>query len=163
MDELFAALDDSYSVVCVRNNNDFGKAGIGEPLSQPGHCVNPYVNAGLVAAKHHGFMSDWFFNTWSFSQILPFGSQTVLNGVLGGYLVKILDPIEAPVYYGVSALSGTETHWDSWKEITVVDGDLMLNNKKVKVLHHGGGFKAEKLGFEMFSEEVRKRLEEIIA
>lgn len=163
MDELFEMLKDG-CMVCVRNNNDFGKSGIDQPLEQKKVSIDTYLNAGLIAvnSKNAGsVIYDWWLVTYKLGEMLPFGSQTVLNALAEGWRV-IVDAIEAPVYYGVSALSGTETHWDSWKEITVNNGELILNNKKVKVLHHGGGFKPDKLGFDMFTDEVRARLEEIV-
>lgn len=160
MDELFRLLDFP-GIVCVRNNNDFGKSGIDDPLLVEGRPVTAYYNAGLVASSNEKFADEWCLLTTHFAKMLPFGSQTVLNGLVSWHIISVVDGIEEPEYYGVSALSGTTSHWDSWKQITVENSELILNGKKVKVLHHAGGALPEKLNFDLFSEEVRKRLEEI--
>jgi hypothetical protein len=45
--------------------------------------------------------------------------------------------------------------------INIINNELILNNKKVKVLHHGGGHGAQKLDFNLFSEETKQYLEKI--
>jgi hypothetical protein len=46
-------------------------------------------------------------------------------------------------------------------DIQLVENELILNNKKVKVLHHGGGHGATKLDFNLFNEEVKQYLTQI--
>ena len=58
-------------------------------------------------------------------------------------------------------LYGDSTHWDSWMDIQLVENELILNNKKVKVLHHGGGHGATKLDFNLFNKEVSQYLTKI--
>ena len=53
------------------------------------------------------------------------------------------------------------THWDSWNMINIINNQLILNNKKVKVLHHAGGHGATKLDFNLFNQEVKQYLTQI--
>lgn len=161
IDQVFDALE-KFEVVCVRNNNDDGKAGMNAPISQQNRDINIYVNAGMVATSSTQFINDWMAMSKLFGELVPFGAQTVLNAIIDQYRWTLIDAIDQPIYYGVSALSGEATHWDSWKEIVVVEGQLFLNGKTVKVLHHAGGFIPDKLGLYMFNDETRKRLIEII-
>lgn len=156
LDELFSIK--GYDIVGVRNNNDFGKAGIDEPFTQPQVGVWRYMNAGLVCTTSKDFVSDWKKYNAIFGYLLPHKEQNVYNGISLNYKTAIVDTRKSDVYYGVSALSGEESHWDSWKEIQVINDELWLNEKKVKVLHHAGGFKKDKLGFYMFNDQTRKRL-----
>lgn len=159
LDELLAASE--YEVIGVRNNNDFHKAGISEPLAQPGAGTEHYLNAGLVATTSTQFIEDWMRDNELYASMLSFGEQTTLNAVAQRYLTHIVDNHDSGVYYGVSCLSGEETHWDSWKQIEVINDELILNGKKVKVLHHAGGSAENKLGFYLFNPETRRRLIEI--
>jgi len=160
--ELFDAIEAGiYEFIGVRNNNDFDKAGCEAPIAQYGAPIPQYLNAGLVATGEPYFIKDWIRANKEYANIVPFQEQSVLNNIAENYNYRILDPKESNVYYGVSGLYGTETHWDSWKEIEVVDGALMLNGKTVKVLHHAGGKKENKLDFDMFSEAAKARLIEI--
>lgn len=160
LDELLAAID-AYDVIGVRNNNDYDLAGIGNPITQDGLSVQEYLNAGLVATRNKLFVEEWMKDYKTYGRLLPFGAQSVLNNIYKNYNHFILDAKESNVFYGISALAGTETHWDSWKQISIVNGELILLDKKVKVLHHAGGFKTDKLGFYMFNKETRERLIEI--
>jgi len=159
LDELINA--EGYDIIGVRNNNDYDRAGKDSPITQFNVSVSDYMNAGLVATTSEAFLAEWMDVNLSVGTLLPFVEQTVLNGIRRKYKTLILDPKESDVYYGVSCLFGEDTHWDSWKHIHVVNKDLYLNGKKVKVLHHGGGFNPNKLGFYMFNKETRKRLIEI--
>ena len=161
LDELFEEIS-NYDVVCVRNNNDFGKAGKDEALSQQNRNIDIYVNAGLVATKSKRFVRDWIENNRLYAELVPFGSQSVLNTIIDRYKWSLVDHKDKPVYYGVSSLHGEQSHWESWKKIEVVGADLFLNDKKVKVLHHAGGFMPHKLGLYMFSDETRERIIQII-
>jgi len=153
-----------YDVVGVRNNNDFQKAGKDSPISCHGVPYNKYLNAGLVAVSNPGFYEDWIKLNFEKSDFLPFGENDVLNMLIYNsdiYSSFIIDDIDSKVHYGVSGLYGNNTHWDSWKDITIDNNNLILNNKIVKVLHHAGGFNSNKLNFDMFSNEVKTRLTEI--
>lgn len=167
LDEL---LTFDYEIAGVRNNNDSGGAGKGGPFLRDKEPANPnitvelFLNAGLVASSKLGFWTEWDFLNNVYAQFYGTGEQVVLNDVAysGEYKLRILDPIEASVYYGVSSLSGTKTHWDSWQEVELIDNKLMLNNKQIKVLHHAGGHKIPKLQFEeLFKPEVAAWLNKI--
>lgn len=164
LDELLIAATD-YEVIGVRNNNDYGKAGIDDPIAQKGAGTDHYLNAGLVATTSKAFLQEWMNLNVMFADMLPFAEQTVLNSLAQKYTTLIVDAPGTEVYYGVSGLYGNgeenQSHWDSWKDIHVVKGDLYLGAKKVKVLHHAGGFSPNKLGFYMFNDQTRKRLVEI--
>ncbi len=151
----------NFDVVGVRNNNDFGKAGASDPIIQLGSTIQNYMNAGLISVMSKAFAEDWLELTLLMGGIQPFGAQSVLNAIKYQFKTKIIDPIDAPYYYGVSGLFGINDHWDSWKEITVTDGKLYANDKQIKVLHQAGGFKPDKLGYWMFSKAARERLIEI--
>lgn len=163
LDELLAA---DAPIIGVRNNNDLGKAGKDNPLTQPGCGIDSYLNAGLVGTTSKQFVNEWMDANSHYGLMLPFVEQTVLNSLTRKYKTVILDGPDSGVYYGVSGLYGNgeenETHWDSWREIEVVGEDLMLKGKKVKVLHHAGGHNPDKLGFYMFNDKTRERLEEIV-
>src|SRR6185436_1021277 len=159
LDELFGVED--FDVIGVRNNNDYGKAGADAPILQDGSSVDEYMNCGLIATGNKKFIRYWMYSNLMYGYLLPFMEQTVFNVIKKNYRTVIIDPIESNVYYGVSGLFGEKTHWDSWKEIKVEGGELILNDKKVKVLHHAGGFCADKLQLWRFNKETRERLIEI--
>lgn len=165
LDELLSEDNLKYDVIGVRNNNDFGKAGKDNPIEQINVSVEKYLNAGLVACTSKEFLQQWCNYNISFGNSQPFQEQSILNHLsyFGKFKTKILDPIESNVHYGISGLFGTETHWDSWREISLNENkELILRNKTVKVLHHAGGHQKNKLDFNMFSKEVGERLYEII-
>ncbi len=163
--EIIEAKD--YELIGVRNNNDYGKAGKDNSITQFNVGVNEYLNAGLVATTSKAFLENWMDVCLSLGLHLPFGEQTVLNGIKRKYNTLIVDGIDKECHYGVSCLYGDgseeETHWDSWKDIYPAGDDLYLKGKKVKVLHHAGGFMPNKLGFYMFNKQTLKRLTEIIS
>lgn len=164
LDELIEALEDGFDIIGVRNNNDYNKAGKDNPIVQPGAGTEHYLNAGLVATTSRDFVAEWISDCRKYASMLPFGEQTVLNALSPKYKTFIVDQAHARCYYGISALSGEDTHWDSWKNIWVSNkGELFLSHKEVKVLHHGGGSFKDKLGFYMFNKETRQRLIEITA
>lgn len=148
-------------IIGVRNNNDFDKAGMDNPITQHGVTIEKYLNAGFVATRNKKIIQQWMEENLKYGELAAFNEQTVLNNIARFAHTFILDKKEYPYHYGVSGAYGTETHWDSWKEMTVEEGRVMLNGKEVKVIHHAGGKKFDKLQYYMFSEEVRKRLIEI--
>lgn len=172
--EIFEALD-KHDIVCVRNNNDQDRAGMNEPITWKGVPVDQYVNGGLIATRNPVFINNWMHCNREYGHALPFKEQDVLNIILKKHrkyaqemqkpelIPYIVDHKNAGVYYGVSCLSGEGSHWDSWKQIELVNDELILNGKTVKVLHHAGGFKAEKLDFNLFSAAVAERLNIIIS
>jgi hypothetical protein len=155
-----------YDVISVRNNNDYAKAGKNEPIVQKGIDTFEYLNAGLVATNSKAFLEGWMDCNAMFGHMCPFVEQSTLNSLARKFKLYILDRKEAPVFYGVAGLYGNgheeETHWDSWKEIVSAHGELYLDGKIIKVIHHAGGDSHYKLGFHMFSDQARKRLVEII-
>lgn len=168
--ELFNALD-KYEIVCVRNNNDWDRAGSDNPITYQNIPFDQYVNGGLVATHNEGFIKYWMECNQRFGKDLPFMEQDVLNQILqcfryfDSYLSNyIVDNKDSGVYYGVSSLFGGQSHWDSWKQIALDEQkQLILNGKVVKILHHAGGFRPEKLDFNMFSPEVAEHLLTIIS
>jgi hypothetical protein len=158
LEELLDPTNLQFDIIGVRNNNDFNKAGKDNPITNPGTDPQKYLNAGLVATTSKKFIEHWMTANVKFGNEMPFQEQTVLNIIAGDYEVKILDPIDSNVYYGISNLYGTVTHWDSWKSIEMVDEELTLAGKRVKVLHHGGGHGAVKLDFDLFNSQVKQRL-----
>jgi hypothetical protein len=165
LDELLSENNLHYDVIGVRNNNDFNKAGKDGAITQGNIPIEKYINAGLVAITSKKFLQSWCIKNISEGNNQPFQEQSVLNSIIDeyNYKLKILDPKESNVHYGISGLFGTETHWDSWKEISLNENkELILRNKFVKVIHHAGGHSKHKLDFNMFSQEVSERLYEII-
>ncbi len=165
LDELLDEDNYAYDVIGVRNNNDYNQAGKDNPITQDFISIQNYLNAGLVACTSKEFLKTWCEFNIEFGNSQPFQEQSVLNYLCDrpNTLVKILDPMYSNVHYGISGLFGTETHWDSWREISLNENkELILRNKTVKVLHHAGGHNQNKLDFNMFSQEVKERLNEII-
>jgi lipopolysaccharide biosynthesis glycosyltransferase len=162
LDELLHSSNLDYDVIGVRNNNDYNKAGKDNFITN--HDLDPqrYLNAGLVAVTSKSFLEEWMTKNVEYGNEMPFQEQTVLNHIVSNYKLKIIDPVESDVYYGISNLYGSNTHWDSWKQIDIVNNELVLNNKKVKVLHHGGGHgTTNKLDFNLFNNTVKQYLESI--
>lgn len=162
LDELVNEDNLQYDIIGVRNNNDFNKAGK-DPAIHEGYPIDTYLNCGLVAVTSKVFLEQWINKNLTVARYRSFQEQSVLNEMVhtGDWKWKILDPIDSNVYYGTANTWGTITHWDSWKEINVVDGKLILNNKVVKVLHHAGGSQPDKLNFSMFNDETKLFLDRI--
>lgn len=158
-----AIADDYYDVIGVRNNNDFDKAGVDAPFTQHNVGIDGYLNTGLIATKSQAFLDIWMDDNLAYGMHLPFVGQSTYNNLTRKFKTYIVDGRECDCYYGTSGLYGNDTHWDSWKDIEVIEGRLHLGEKIIKVLHHAGGFKPDKLGFYMFNKETRKRLIEIIS
>ena len=161
LDELLDESNLNFDIIGVRNNNDLNKAGKDNPITNSGLDTQKYLNAGLVAVTSKAFIKQWMLNNIEFGNQMPFQEQTVLNLMTNDWKTKIIDPIESNVYYGISNLYGNNTHWDSWMDVQLIENELILNNKKVKVLHHGGGHGATKLNFNLFNKEVKQYLTQI--
>lgn len=165
-DRLTEVIEGDYDVATVRNNNDFQRAGIIPPFTLNGQ-IDPltYANCGLVASTRKDFWDEWIYYNNQYFNKFELHEQDVMNWLLfqGKYKVKLLDPIEKPIYYGISSQYGFENHWDSWKEIKIYNDKLYLNNKKIKVLHQAGGSSAsEKLNInELFSLDVATHIKKI--
>lgn len=161
LDELLDESNLEFDIIGVRNNNDYNKAGKDNYITNPGQEPQTYINAGLVAITNKNVIEEWMNKNIEYGNQMPFQEQTVLNHISLNWKTKIIDPINSDVYYGISNLYGYNTHWDSWKEIQLINDELILNNKKVKILHHGGGHGAKKLDFDLFNDEVKLRLNTI--
>lgn len=162
LDELINEKNLQYDVIGVRNNNDFGLAGKDAAISE-GYPVQTYLNCGLVATTSRKFLETWIDYNLSMGNSKPFQEQSILNMMMHTeeWKWKIVDPIHSNVYYGISNCWGLETHWDSWKDIEVINNKLILKDKVVKILHHAGGSKPNKLDFNMFNPETKQFLKEI--
>lgn len=161
LNELLDKSNLEFDIIGVRNNNDFDKAGKDNPITNLDLDIQKYLNAGLVAVTNKQFVEQWMMNNIEFGNQMPFQEQTVLNLMASNWKTKIIDTRESDVYYGISNLYGNNTHWDSWMDIQLIKNELILNNKKVKVLHHGGGHGAIKLDFNLFNNEVKQHLNQI--
>lgn len=159
--EIFENIE--YDLLYVRNNNDYDKAGMDRPICDvAGMDITQYANAGFSAISNKQFLEDWININITEGNQCDFKENTTLNKLIatGKYKCKMLDPKESNVYYGLSALSGTKTHWDSWKDIAI-DNGLKLNNKTVKILHQAGGSTPEKLKPEMFNQPTLDYLNDV--
>lgn len=164
LDDLF---DDEYDVAVVRNNSDQGTAGCGDPCTANGLIdVNKYANCGLIASSRKDFWDAWISNNKNYKNKFIQHEQDIVNIMIKNSTnlkVKILDGIETNCYYGISNAYGKLTHWDSWKDIELINNKLYLNNKLIKVLHHAGGFVPEKLKLDtsLFNQEVVDHLKHL--
>lgn len=161
LNELLDASNLEFDIIGVRNNNDYNQAGKDNYITNPGLNPQKYLNAGLVAVTNKLFLEDWMKKNIEYGNNRPFQEQSVLNEMSSDWKTKIIDPKESNVHYGISNLFGTNTHWDSWMDIKLIENKLVLNGKDVKVLHHGGGHGANKLDFNLFNNEVKQFLEKV--
>jgi hypothetical protein len=164
-DRLTEVLDGDYEVATVRNNNDFHRAGAMPPLTL-NNRIDPliYANCGLVASRRKDFWDQWIEYNYQYFNKFELHEQDVMNLLLseGKYQVKLLDPIDKPLYYGISNSYGFNNPWESWKEIEIINNKLYLNGKLIKALHNAGGSWSEKLNIDkMFLPEVAKHIKKI--
>jgi len=137
---LTEVFEDNYEIAGVRNNADNGMTGCSQACTFDSVGWREYVNGGFTACRNARFWDDWM----QLNMEMPntrFWEQDTLNTLFysGKYKSLLLDPIESNIHYGISSVYGTQTHWDSWKDIIVQDGKLMLNDKHIKILHQAGG------------------------
>lgn len=155
-------------VVCVRNNNDYDKASREQdpPITINNCHPEDYMNAGLIGSKNSDFWDHWIERNFSEAYKYPYKEQDILNLILENsrFDYKCLDPKTDKVHCGISSLYGTETYWDISKEIKLVNGKFMLNNKQIMVYHQAGGHRFfPKLQLEkLFSKEVADSITEIV-
>jgi len=105
-----------------------------------------FLNGGFIAAQNSQFWDDWHnMNIEKVSTTFNIDEGTFNKLVLEKYTssYQILDPVEAPFYYGTASTWGEKTAWESWKTIQLEDGRLYLKNvygikKQVKVMHEAG-------------------------
>ena len=172
LDEIISliTIENDNKVIGVRNNNDLGKAGKDNAITEFGIDVEKYINAGLLGfiwfnKERSNIIETWVGISSNNNYSFPFQEQSVIN-----YLKKdliILDPITSDKYYGISGLWGDNSHWDSWKLISVKNNKLFLNSplngkeKQVMILHQAGGHNMNKLSNDMFNNETNKFLENV--
>lgn len=167
-------LEEEYDFASVRNNNDFGFAGKGNPgfsrinpLNSKYIELNEYLNAGLHACTNKQFWKEWQKYNVEYSKDCLLGDQDVMNDVFysGNYKTVVIDSQDRQYYYGVANSWGIDSHYESWKQIILKDDKLFLFNKQVKVLHAASG-EAEVNKFDidkMFRSEVSEWLKKIIS
>jgi FkbM family methyltransferase len=151
-DNLDDLLNQDFDIAGVRNNNDFGKAGMLGAFTVNNITANQYLNAGLVCIRNKQFLIDWEDLSKNIGC-----DQIALNIIFysGKYKSVLLDPIESKVHYGISAACGVHNHYETYKQIVVKDNGLYLNDKKIKVIHEAGGFKPVKLNIaNLFNQDV---------
>lgn len=151
VDTLDELLENDFEVAGVRNNNDRGLAGAEKHpclVQQKNGYVEPvvdamnYVNAGLIASRNIKFWQDWIDCNKKAATMYHQYEQDILNKIISykKYKFKLLDPISAPLYYGLaSQYSLYGSHWDSWQHIEIFNNKLYLDGKLIKVLHQAGG------------------------
>ena len=61
----------------------------------------------------------------------------------------------------IKDISDRKSHVKNWKDIEYKNGQFFLNNKIIKRLHYGGGFCKNKMGYELFSENIVNKIKEI--
>lgn len=175
VDRLDELLENDYEVAGVRNNNDRGLAGAqNHPclVQQKNGYIEPvvdalnYVNAGLIASRNKNFWLDWITANKKAATLFHQYEQDILNKIiaLNRYKFKLLDPISAPVYYGLASQYGTNNlHWQSWNHVKLKNNKLYLDGKQIKVFHQAGGSGVfPKLQFDnLFKPDIAKYLKNI--
>jgi hypothetical protein len=138
LDELF---DDSTDARAGRCNSDTNLAGTNIGFAWDGIPWQKYLNSGIHSITGQVFWDAWYAADVDHITSAPLGENGTFNQIFysGKFRTTLLDPIEQPVHYGTSCQYGTKTHWDSWKEIKVINDHLEINNKRIKMLHIAGG------------------------
>jgi hypothetical protein len=166
-------IESDEEIIGVRNNNSFGKAGCHNGITMGDISVDHFLNAGLVGSNGTRFFEDWNVANQDIGSSLDGHEQDTLNLMFqsGHYSTKLLDPVGSEVSYGQSNAWGTQTHWDSWKELYVDDDELYLDDPntevsmKVKVLHQAGGpasvYPMRPWMDSLFSDEVKDYFKKI--
>jgi hypothetical protein len=167
---------DDYDIAAVRNRSDHNTVHLDPNVHwfQVEGMVNlaQYMNIGIVSCRHRTFFTEWKHLN---QQVRRFDlDQGTFNMLAynGHYRAKMLDPPEAPYYYGVANSWGEKTPWDSWKTIALEDNKLYMNNiygtkKHVKVLHKAGSGRmaaaADKFTADLFQSDVYDYLRRIMS
>jgi len=105
-----------------------------------------FLNGGFIASQNPQFWDDWHkMNIECVSTTFNIDEGTFNKLILEKYSTsyQILDPIEAPYYYGTASTWGEKTAWESWKTIELKEEKLYLKNiygneKQIKILHEAG-------------------------
>jgi len=161
IDELLNA---EYEVAGTRDTNDHGKAGMEGAHNWPGLDPYDYVNIGVFAVRSKAFFKEWNEVTNREGPTTAFFDNGTFNKVMhnGKYNKLIIDAKGSGVYYNLASVYGNTTHWDSWKNIELKDGKLILDNNVIKVLHMAGGGGVGKFNFQrLFKPEIAEYLETI--
>jgi len=153
LDELIVG---DFDVASVKNNHFGGGAGMGSIITIDGVPWDKFLNVGLNATRGKEFLSEWLEGCKNGTIN---GNWDDENNELNRYFFKdkfkskILDDVGSGVSYGLTNVFGTHTHWDSWKNLYLKDGEVYQLNPlgeevKVKVLHMAGGGQAKKNVFQ---------------
>jgi hypothetical protein len=160
----------SDKLISVRNNNDYGLSGGNGAIVLEGGTVDEYVNAGTHAISGQEIWDKWENKGESVNFNCMYGEQGTLNAIFKECGGVIIDPKESNHYYGLATSWITEgtTPYSSWKSIDLNDkGELILNGKKIHILHRAGGGLPAGCDFkflpQMFKRNVWERLMEITA
>lgn len=121
---------------------------------QIGSMGDKFLNAGVGACTSIQFCEEW--TDLMYRPTAGRSNQQYFNELAysGRYRLKIVD--EKDVYYN-------ERSRPFWKNIVRNNGDLLVNDRKIKVLHWAGGVSRmeDKLSSKDFSPEVREFLNEV--
>ena len=166
LDELLVG---DFDIAGVRNNNDRGQTSCtgGVWCSQtPGvSLIYKSLNAGLIASTSKAFWEEFKYRNQSEGKNHPFGEQCVFNRIFyeGKYRAKMLDPVEANVYYGTSQqICDRGVLESAWKRLYMQDGELYSDEKKVKIIHNANGHRIPKLQYQGWvNPDVRDFLDKI--
>ena len=150
--DLSDIFEGEYDLAVVRNNSDLGTAGqakgitIHDPFKHEDIPLMKYVNAGLYVIKNTNVWSDWIKANKKYGNNFPSIEQDILNCIVNSerYKVRYLDPVGSGISYGLCNAWGKHTHWDSWRESYLCNGELFIDNGfgvplLTKVLHVAGG------------------------
>lgn len=136
-------LNDTADITVVRNNNDYNTASkfTDNPITFRGCSPELYANAGLVASNRIDFWKYWIELNTLYEQQFPYREQDVLNYILqeNKFNYNFIDNVKKKVHYGISCHYGSNTFWDSSKEIEISENGYKLKDKIVKVWHQAGG------------------------
>lgn len=154
-DTLEEVLAGDYDIAGCRNNNDDLKAGFCSGFERGKATKDKYINAGFHAITNKAIWQEWIDKNKEYGLQTPLYEQGVLNDIFhsGKYNTKLLDPINSNLYYGVASCNGTQSHWDSYKEMYLENDRLYLHGKKIKILHLAGGGAKPRLS-KLFSKDV---------
>jgi hypothetical protein len=158
------------NIIAPRNNNDYGLSGGNRPIITDGVEVQEYVNAGTHVITRPEIWDKWIELNDAHGYQSAYFEQDTLNKLMKLCNGVVIDPIEKPYYYGLATswVTGEGYPYSSWKMIDLNEkGELILNGKKVYMLHRAGGGQGAGVDFKflpnLFKREVWERLMEITA
>jgi hypothetical protein len=161
LDELF---EESGDVRAGRNNSDHNRCCNHRGVSLPRVSWKSYVNAGIHSVSSPAFMERWLEITQRHVRRYRYGENDTLNVLFhsGRYNARLLDPIDSKICYGTSLCEGTQTFWDLWKQIIIVDDHLEHNGRRIRLLHLAGGLPVRPPIEDLVSKEVAEFIREIV-